>query len=161
MAGNRVYVTFTVLAFALPAAAQRLVSIPDVRAELRPISHQVPVGRSVWVRFAIHNTADEPITLTVPGTEPAIPSPEAGLPLAHVFSGGASSGITVTSPTGRRWEEPLGFRGCGQAPILMIARGVSIANHATERDREEPGAAARDFNPLPRRVRSHRPARGS
>ena len=65
-------------------------------------------------------------TLTVPGTRPEIPSPQVGLPLAHVFSGGETSGVTVMAPSGRRWDQPLGYHAGGQAPILTIAPRSSV-----------------------------------
>lgn len=69
----------------------------------------------------IENRTDQPITLTVPGAEPAIPSPEMGLPLSHVFSGVDGSGIVVTTASGRQWEKPVGYRAPVEAPILLLA----------------------------------------
>ena len=76
-------------------------AIPGIQAHLRLVSQHVPLNHAVWVQFSIENTANEAVTLTVPGTEPAIPSPEMGLPLAHVFSGGSSSSVVVTTESGR------------------------------------------------------------
>jgi peptidyl-prolyl cis-trans isomerase B (cyclophilin B) len=115
------YAVTVPLIFTLPAFAQDATPIPGIRAHLRPQSYHYPVGRPVWVLLAIENTADKPITLTVPGTEPEIPSPEMGLPLAHVFSGGSTSGIVVTTDSGRPWDMPVGYRSPITAPILMLA----------------------------------------
>jgi len=96
-------------------------AIPGIQAHLRLVSQHVPLNHAVWVQFSIENTANEAVTLTVPGTEPAIPSPEMGLPLAHVFSGGSSSCVVVTTESGRHWDQPVGYRSPGQAPILLLA----------------------------------------
>lgn len=115
-----------VLAGSVSTLAQPIGLIPGIRAELHPVSHQVPMGQPVWVRFSIENTSDEPITLTVPGMEPEIPSPEIGLPLSHIFSNNSSSAVTITTESGRRWEEPAGYRPGPRAPILMIAPFSSV-----------------------------------
>ena len=105
--------------------AQQTATIPGLRARLRLVSLQTPVGQPVWAQFLIENTTDEPITLTVPGTEPRIPSPETGLPLSHIFSGGATSGVAVITESGQRWDRAVGYRHPSSAPILMIApRGM-------------------------------------
>ncbi|UCE60753.1 MAG: peptidylprolyl isomerase [Phycisphaerales bacterium] len=96
-------------------------AIPGVEAHIRLVSGQTPLGKPVWVQFLIENTSDDPITLTVPGCEPQIPSPETGLPITHVFSGGSTLGVSVTTETGQRWDQPLGYRRPSNAPILMIA----------------------------------------
>ncbi|MBU0717889.1 MAG: peptidylprolyl isomerase [Planctomycetes bacterium] len=44
-----------------------------------------------------------------------------GLPLSHVFSGRPSSGVAITTDTGRRWDTPIGYRAGSGAPILIIA----------------------------------------
>ncbi len=80
----------------------------------------------MWVRFSIENTSPEAMTLTVPDTEPAIPSPESGLPLSHVFSGGSMSGVTITTGSTRRWDQPTGYRTRSEAPILVIAPYGSV-----------------------------------
>jgi peptidyl-prolyl cis-trans isomerase B (cyclophilin B) len=109
------------------ARAQNAPPIAGLVAEIRPQSHQTPVGRPVWVRFCLENTTEKPITLTVPNTQPSIPDPEVGLPLSHVFSSGASQSIVVTTQTGRRWEQPSGFRMPAEAPILMLAARSQVA----------------------------------
>jgi len=103
------------------AAGQQAPQVLGIRAHLRLMSAQSPVGQPVWVQFLIENTTSEAITLTVPGTEPQIPSPEAGLPLAHVFSGGLGLGVSLTTESGHRWETPVGHRAPTNAPILMVA----------------------------------------
>jgi peptidyl-prolyl cis-trans isomerase B (cyclophilin B) len=84
------------------------------------------VGQPVRVAFTIRNTTSEPITLQVPDAEPAIPNPEMGLPLAHVFSGSNASGVELTTESGRRWERPVGFRAPHEAPILLLAPHSSV-----------------------------------
>lgn len=100
--------------------------ISGVRAELRPVSYRVPVGRPVLVRFILENTSDKPKTLTVPGTNPAIPSPESGLPIAHIFSSGDNNGVSITTPTGRQFTDANGYHASEEAPILMIAPHGSV-----------------------------------
>ena len=95
--------------------------VPGLRAHLRLSSQHVPINHPVWIHFTIENSSTEPVTLTVPGTEPQIPSPEMGLPLAHVFSGGSSSGVVVTTESGRHWDQAVGYRTPSQAPILLLA----------------------------------------
>ena len=114
------------IAFCLPTLAQSVNPVPGIRAEVRPVSYHFQVGQPVWIRFSIENFATEPITLSVPGTEPEIPLPEVGLPVAHVFSGGSTSGVVVTTEAGRRWEQPLGLHSSTRAPILMIAPHSSV-----------------------------------
>jgi len=115
-------------AAALPAAAgpQQVPIIPGVHARLRVLSPQTPVGQPVLVQFVIENVSDEPITLTVPGAEPQIPSPEIGLPISHVFSDSSSLGVSVTTESGHVWEKPAGYRPLTNAPILMLAPRGSV-----------------------------------
>lgn len=116
--------TLTAVLFAFPGSAktQPAAPVPGVEAHIRPVSRHVPMNQPIWVKFLIENTSNEPITLTVPGTDPAIPSPEVGLPLAHIFSGGASSsGVTVMTEAGRPWDQPSGYHVPKEAPILLLA----------------------------------------
>jgi peptidyl-prolyl cis-trans isomerase B (cyclophilin B) len=108
------------MACTLPGVAQEPTPIPGIRAHLRPESYHVAVDRPVWALLSVENVTDKPITLTVPGTEPEIPSPEMGLPLSHVFSGGSAAGIVVTTGMDRRWDLPVGYRAPATAPILII-----------------------------------------
>jgi len=108
------------LAGADPTPADPGVPI-GVRAEVRPLSYNVPTGQPVWVRFSLENATDQPVTLSVPGTKPDIPSPYAGLPLPHVFNGGSPSAVTVTTPANRRLDQPIGYHKPADAPLLMIA----------------------------------------
>ena len=97
-----------------------------LRASLRPASYYVPMGSPVWVTFTIENMGDEPITLAVPNTEPKIPSPEVGLPLAHIFSGGPDASISIATESGRLWSTPVGYRAPRTAPILIIGPYSSV-----------------------------------
>ncbi|MCH7591577.1 MAG: peptidylprolyl isomerase [Planctomycetes bacterium] len=105
---------------------QRVFPAPSVLVELKPTSYYVPMGQPIPVRFSLHNASDDRITLTVPGAEPAIPSPESGLPISHVFSGSGDSGVVVATDSGRRWDDPSGYRARGEAPILTIAAHSSV-----------------------------------
>lgn len=116
------------------ATAQEMNLIPGIRATLRPKSYYVPTGQPVWMQFIIENETDEPITLTVPGTEPEVPSPEMGLPLAHLFSGGTTSGVRVTTGSGRRWEKPVGYRMPSRAPILIVGARSQVGTTVDLRD---------------------------
>jgi cyclophilin family peptidyl-prolyl cis-trans isomerase len=98
------------------------------------MAYHVPVGQPVWVLFSIENLSDEPITLTVPGTEPEIPQPEMGLPICHVFSGNPSSGVTVITDSNRRLDKPVGYRSGKAAPILIIAPHSTVGTTVDIRD---------------------------
>lgn len=95
-------------------------SLAGVEARVRPATFHVPLGQPVWVTFSLENTTDRAIPVTVPGSSPDLPPPEVGLPLSHVFSGGGSSGVTVFTDTGRRWEMPVGYRAPGEAPLIVL-----------------------------------------
>lgn len=121
---RRLFPTLAAVLFAFPgfARTQPAAPIPGVEAHIRLVSRHVPMNQPIWVKFLIENTSNEPITLTVPGTDPAIPSPEVGLPLSHIFSGGApSSGVTVMTEAGRPWDQPAGYHVPKEAPILLLA----------------------------------------
>jgi len=111
---------------AVPLFAETPQPNPGLAARVIPSSRHVPMNHPIWVEFVVENVSSEPITLTVPGTEPAIPSPEVGLPLAHIFSGGTpEGGVVVMTDTGRTWDQPVGFHTPALAPILLLApRGV-------------------------------------
>lgn len=113
------------LAIGLPTSVRAgdLYSLDGVKARVELQSHFVQVGKPVWAFFSIENNSNEPVTLAVPGLKPEIPSPEVGLPLAHVFSGNSGSGITVSSDSGRIWEMPVGYQRPKEAPILTLAPG--------------------------------------
>jgi len=108
--------------------------MPGIRAHLKPVAYRVPVGKPVWVTFSVENTSHDPITLTVPNTEPQIPSAEMGLPLSHVFSGGSSSGVMVTTESGRQWEKPVGYKSPAEAPILILGPFSSVGQTLDLRD---------------------------
>jgi len=92
------------------------------------------MGKPVWMTFTVENLSHEPITLTVPGTEPEIPLPEMGLPLAHVFSGGQASGVMVTTQSGRTWDKPVSYRRLDRAPIVMIAPQSTVGTRLDLRE---------------------------
>lgn len=131
--GNTVIV-LTLAAMCAPLAAQPAGPLHGLRAMVRPISRHVPIGHPVRVSFLIENTTGEVITLTVPGTQPQIPPPEMGLPLVHVFSGGNDSGVSITTPSGRHWDKPVGFRRPDDAPILMLAPHSAVGTTIDVRD---------------------------
>ncbi len=115
------FLSLMVVVGACPAMGQDLGALANVRARVRPVSRHVPPNRPVMVQFLLENTGGEAVTLSVPGTAPEIPSPEAGLPLSHVFSGGREvSGVTVTTEAGRPWNRPAGFRKPDRAAILIL-----------------------------------------
>lgn len=114
---NKIITLFASIGCSL-ATAQPLV---EIHARVKPLAYHVPVGQPVFATMLIENRSDSAVTLTVPGAEPTIPSPEMGLPISHVFSGGISSGVVVTTASGRRWEKPVGYRPPKEAPILLLA----------------------------------------
>jgi peptidyl-prolyl cis-trans isomerase B (cyclophilin B) len=106
---------------AAPSHAQAPHRLDGLTANLKLQSHYVQVGKPVWAFLSLENTTDQAITLTVPGLKPQIPSPEMGLPLAHVFSGESGSGVVVVAESGRVWEMPTSYHLPKEAPILTIA----------------------------------------
>ena len=135
---SRFCLTATAVFFGLGCCAQATgqlrAELSAVRAHLRPITHHFPVGQPVWVQFSIENLGDEQVTLSVPGTEPEIPQAQMGLPISHVFSGNPSSGVCVTTDSGRRLEKPVGYRAGAQAPILIIAGHSTVGTKLDLRD---------------------------
>ncbi|MCH8147798.1 MAG: peptidylprolyl isomerase [Planctomycetes bacterium] len=117
-----------VLASGLSVFGQRTEPLPGLQARLISENRHVPMGQPIRVTFAIENSSNDPITLTVPGTTPQIPSPEVGLPLAHVFSSGSSPSVTVLTPSDRQWFDPLGYRPPKEAPILIIAPHSTVGS---------------------------------
>lgn len=120
--------------FSTAASAFASGSVMGVRASMKPASYQVPLGQPVWVRFCVENLGPEPVTLTVPGTEPDIPSPEAGLPISHVFSGGTLPALSVASDSGRRSNEPTGYKTPARAPILLLGTNGMVGTTIDLRD---------------------------
>lgn len=102
------------------ASADPTRANPGIRIQLRPLHYQIPLGQPVRVMFMVENLTDETATLLVPGTQPQIPPADMGLPLSHIFSGGSTSGLTVTTESGRQWERPLEYRDGKEAPILLL-----------------------------------------
>ncbi len=120
MRNYRVLVAWIVVTVLAPPATRGGNPVPGILTHLRPVAYRIPIGQPVWVLFAVENTTDEPITLTVPNTRPRIPAPEMGLPISHVFSGQSTSGVAVTTASGRRWERPVGYKASLEAPILIL-----------------------------------------
>ncbi len=109
---------------------------PGIQARLNVFSRQVPLNHPVWARFSIENMTDEPVTLTVPNSEPDLPSPETGLPLSHVFSGtaSASAAVSIVTESGQRWDEPVGYRKPSRAPLLLLAPRGTVGTTVDLRD---------------------------
>lgn len=99
-----------------------------VKARLTLATSHVPLNQPVWAHFSVENITDEPVTLTVPGTEPDLPNPEVGLPLSHIFSGkgAGTTGVKVTTQSGQAWNEPVGYHKPARAPILLLAPRSSV-----------------------------------
>lgn len=108
------------------AFGQSLTTIPGVHPEIRALSYQVAAGQPVLVRLSITNRTDESITLQVPSTRLAMPSPEAGLPISHVFSGTDGGGLTLSTSSGRRWDKPNGYHAANEAPLLLLGGAASV-----------------------------------
>lgn len=99
-----------------------------VKARLVLATRHVPLNQPVWAHFSVENISGEPVTLTVPGTEPELPNPEVGLPLSHIFSGSGSgtTGVKLTTQSGQAWTEPVGYRKPAKAPIMLLAPRSSV-----------------------------------
>ena len=99
---------------------------PQLLAALAVTSRHVPVGKPLWVDFMIFNVSPEPVTLTAPGTSPETQNSPIGLPLTHVFSGRAFSGLTIEGQGGKRWDVALNYQPPGSAPVLQLAPYSSV-----------------------------------
>ncbi len=117
-------------------AVAALVPITDVLAQsdtdqpLRAVlscgRRHVNAGQPVWVDFMIRNASDEPVILSVPGTESEVSGDEMGLPLAHVFSGEAFSALSIRNESNRVWSLATGYQPGAKAPIFAIAPGATV-----------------------------------
>lgn len=134
MSLGRIVALLALIGAVSPVVADEIEPIAGIRAHIKPKSYRTPLGSPVWVQLTLENTTNTSITLTVPGTDPDIPVPEMGLPLAHVFSGPSASGISVTTTSSRRWEVPVGYRAPDSAPILMIAPHSTVGTSIDLRD---------------------------
>ena len=133
MRTRRMVVGVAVVMFSGIASAQPLGVIPGVRAHLKPVAYQIPVGHPVEMLFSIENTTDDPITLTVRGAEPDLPAPEMGLPLAHILGADKGTCVSVTTSTGRKCSAN-GYRVPAEAPILMVAPHSTVGTTIDVRD---------------------------
>lgn len=98
-----------------------------LHVQVRPSSTQFAPNQPIWVQFVIENQTSDAVTLTVPGAEPAIPPPEMGLPLSHVFSGGGvAGGVFLATEGGRNWDQASGYRSSKQAPILLLGAKSTV-----------------------------------
>jgi len=97
-----------------------------LRAHLHAVKRHVNVGEPIWVEFRIQNVFDEPAILFVPGTEPEIIEEVAGLPLAHVFSGQAFSGLTIRNQNNRSWNVAESYQPPGKAPVITLGPRATI-----------------------------------
>jgi len=150
-----------ILAWLLPATAimaQVGSRLDGIEAHLKLRSPFVQIGQPVWVTFLIENSGDEAVTVSVPGLEPQIPSPEMGLPLSHVFSGGESSGVIVETSSGRTWDHPVTYRPPSKAPIVTFAAHSMIGTTLDMRELypglRSPGVYRMSWNPYGGAVRS-------
>jgi len=125
-------VVFCALA-AGPSDAPNAAPLAGIKAHLQAPTTHIPLNHPVLMQFSIENTTKDAITLTVPGTDPAIPSPEMGLPLTHVFSG-ISGGLVIVSESGRRWDEAVGWHPPKEVPILLLAPHGTVGTTIDLRD---------------------------
>ncbi|MBI1825541.1 MAG: peptidylprolyl isomerase [Planctomycetes bacterium] len=117
-----------------PSDAPTASPIAGIKAHLQAPTTHVPINHPVLVQFSIENTTKDAITLTVPGTDPAIPSPEMGLPMSHVLSGANASGLIIVGESGRRWDQAVGWRAPNEAPILLLAPHSAVGTTIDLRD---------------------------
>ncbi len=123
---NRIFIFTLLLALPLaqPAFAQQ--EMAGIEAHLRALSYHNALGKPIWVHFSIENMTGEPITLTVPDAKPTIPSPEVGLPISHVFSGGRIPSIHLSSEAGHMMSGPQRVPKDDEAPILILGGMSSV-----------------------------------
>lgn len=85
-------------------------------------------GQPLWVEFSVHNTTDAPLELAVPDTTPIPSAGLTGLPISHVFSGPAFSGLVINGgPMGRSWDVPAGYQPAQTAEVLTLAPHAAVA----------------------------------
>jgi len=119
---------FTTLLLAVPLAQPAVAQqeMAGIKAHIRALSYHNALGKPIWVHFSIENLTSESITLTVPGAKLAIPSPEVGLPISHVFSGGKTSAIHLSSQSGHQMGGPKRVPKTDEAPILILGAKSSV-----------------------------------
>lgn len=94
-----------------------------VRAELRPEKYVIPVGGKVNVEFAVINTTDEPVKLSVPGALVGRERTDIGmgLLLEHVFSGPDFRGLEVSSDVAPRMGDRITRKPEFPVPPITVA----------------------------------------
>ncbi len=111
---------------ALITAAGEANAEEPLQAVLSCKTGHVNVGQPVWVDFLIRNASDEPLILSVPGTDPEVSGTEMGLPLAHVFSGEGFSAVTIRNENDREWSVASGFQPPAKASIVVLAPHATV-----------------------------------
>ncbi len=101
--------------------------IPEITAAISLPARTISTGKPVWISLTLQNISSQPVTLTVPGTEPTEPTEVGvGLPVCHVFSGKAYGGLKVTNEYDRSWQNPVGYQPPGKAPTVTLAPHSSV-----------------------------------
>ncbi len=124
MMRNVMFTLWLAMPLAQPANAQH--EMAGIEAHVQAMSYHNALGKPIWIHFSIENLSDEPITLMVPDAKPVIPSPEVGLPISHVFSGGKASAVHLSSEAGHKLGSPKRVRPVDQAPILILGAKSSV-----------------------------------
>ncbi len=109
-----------VACFAVPASALA-DRFEAIEANISVPSLTVPPGQAILMDFTLRNTSDEPVTLTLSDTAGLSQSPEGGLPLCHVFSGAAYTGLVIRGAFDRTWTDVFDYQLPAAAPELVIA----------------------------------------
>ncbi|MFQ5489151.1 MAG: peptidylprolyl isomerase [Phycisphaerae bacterium] len=121
-----------IIALIMGAAANRPAPVraqnPNgLQARLTARHRHVQPGQPLWVEFSIINTTDSPVELSVPDTTPIPSAGLSGLPLAHVFSGPAFSGLVINGgPMGRNWDVPAGYQPPQAAEVITLGPRATV-----------------------------------
>ena len=103
------------------ASAAFAIDLEGVEARIFTASTAIQPGEPIFVEFTLRNTTDSPVVLSVPGTSPQPVSSVTGLPLAHVFSGDAFTGLIIKGDFGRTWVDAIGYHPPGEVPEVVLA----------------------------------------
>ncbi len=123
---KRILIFTLLLALPWAGSVSAQQEMAGIEAHVQAVSYHNALGKPIWVHFSIENMTAEPITLTVPDANPTIPSPEVGLPISHVFSGGKTSAIHLSSETGHMMGSPQRVPKTDEAPILILGAKSSV-----------------------------------
>lgn len=107
-----------------PASTQPIVgneAFGHVRAVIATDRPHLNTGDPVQIDVMLHNTSDQPVTLTVPDAKQTAKTCAAmGLPLDHVFSGERFRALSVLDGKGKELGSNVMYRPMGDVPSVTL-----------------------------------------